>query len=213
MDNRPPSLHPHRLPPTRRRIHAAALKLFAEKGATQVAVSDLAAAAGVARGTVYNQHSDGPALFEEVTEHLVAEMSERMALGFEDVDDLALRMGLGVRHYVRRAHEELDWGRFVVRFAYSSRPLRRMWEGGPGTNLRMGIDSGRYAVRRGQTRAALGMIVGGVLSAMAAVLEGDLTWRVAGSGTAELLLLALGIDRKEARAIAAAPLPPLPKLF
>jgi AcrR family transcriptional regulator len=202
----------HHFRPTRRRLHAAALKLFAEKGATQVSVSDLAAAAGVARGTVYNHQADAAGLFEEVAEQLVAEMSARMASGFEQVDDMAMRMALGIRHYVRRAHEEPDWGRFVVRFAYSSAPLQRMWEGGPGMNLRRGIQSGRYAVRRGQMRAALGMIVGGVLSAMSAVLDGDLTWRAAGSDTAELLLAALGIERKEARTIASATLPPLPTL-
>jgi hypothetical protein len=56
------------------------------------------------------------------------------------------------------------------------------------------------------------MAVGGVLSAMAAVVEGELTWRVAGSDTAELLLASLGLGRKEAREIASAQLPPLPSI-
>ncbi len=198
------------LPPTRRRIHRAAMQLFAQKGSTELTVSELAAAAGVARGTIYNQLAGtGTALFEEVAEQIVADMSGRMALVFEDVEDYAVRMGHGVRFYVRRAHDEPDWGRFFTRFAYSGGPLQQMWEGGPGANLRRGIEMGRYTVRRGQTRAALGMIVGGVLSAMAAVLEGELTWRVAGADTAELLLIALGVERKEARAIATTALPPL----
>jgi AcrR family transcriptional regulator len=200
---------PH-LRPSRRRIHAAAMRLFAEKGTTQLAISELAEAAGVARGTIYNHQTDGPALFHEVAEHLVAEMSARMAKGFEEVDDMAMRMALGVRFYVRRAHQEPDWGRFVTRFAYNSTPLQRMWEGGPGDNLRRGIEQRRYPLRRSQLRAALGMIVGGVLSAMSAVLDGDLTWRAAGSDTAELLLAALGIARDEARRIASVPLPALP---
>ena len=199
------------LPPTRRRIHRAAMQLFAQKGSTELAVSELAAAAGVARGTIYNQLAgSGTALFEEVAEQIVAEMSGRMALVFEDIDDYAVRMSHGVRFYVRRAHDEPDWGRFFARFAYSGGPLQQMWEGGPGTNLRRGIETGRYALRRAQMRAALGMTVGGVLSAMDAVLGGDVTWRVAGSDTAELLLIALGIERKEARAIATTALPPLP---
>jgi hypothetical protein len=41
--------------------------------------------------------------------------------------------------------------------------------------------------------------------------RGDLAWHAAGSDTAELLLIALGVDRKEARALASTPLPPLPK--
>jgi AcrR family transcriptional regulator len=204
---------PQHLPRTRHRIHRAAMHLFAQKGATELSVSELAAAAGVARGTVYNQlAARGTALFEEVAEHIVSDMSGRMALVFDDVDDYAVRMSHGLRFYVRRAHQEPDWGRFFARFAYSGGPLQRMWEGGPGANLRHGMETGRYTLRRGQTRAALGMIAGGVLSAMAAVLEGEVTWRIAGTDTAELLLIALGVERKEARAIATAPLPPLPDL-
>lgn len=202
----------HRLRSSHRRIHSAAIKLFAEKGATQLAVSELAAAAGVARGTIYNNFSDGSELFDEVAGRLVTEMSERMALVFATVDDPAERLAYGVRWYAQRAHEEPDWGRFVTRFAYSCAPLRRMWEGGPGTNLRLGIEKRRYALRRGQMRAALGMVVGGVLSGMAAVLDGDATWRVAGCDTAELLLAGLGVERREARGIAVLPLPALPPL-
>jgi AcrR family transcriptional regulator len=199
--------------PTRRRIHRAAMQLFAQKGSTELTVSELAAAAGVARGTIYNQFAgSGTALFEEVAEQIVADMSGRMALVFENIDDYAVRMSHGARYYVRRAHDEPDWGRFFARFAYSGGPLQHMWEGGPGTNLRRGIEAGRDTIRRGQTRAALGMIVGGVLGAMAAVLEGDVTWRVAGSDTAELVLVALCVERREARAIATAALAPLPHL-
>lgn len=201
-----------RLRPNRHRIHTAAMRLFAQKGSSDIAVSELAQAAGVARGTIYNHGSDGPALFEEVAEQLVAEMSARMALLFDDIDDMAVRMAMGVRFYVRRAHEEPDWGRFVTRFAYSSPPLQRMWEGGAGDNLRRGIEQRRYPLRRSQLRAALGMIVGGVLSAMADVQQGEATWRSAGADTAELLLAALGIERGEARRIATQPLPDLPEL-
>jgi AcrR family transcriptional regulator len=201
-----------RLRPTHRRIHAAALKLFAQKGATQLAVSELAAEAGVARGTIYNNTADNLHLFDEVAAQLVEEMTERLWTAMADVDDAAARMACGVRSYVRRAHDEPDWGRFVTRFAYSSGPLRRMWEGGPGSNLRLGIEQRRYALRRTQLRPALGMTVGGVLGGMAAVLDGDATWRVAGRDIAELLLVGLGVERHEARVLSTLPLPPLPPL-
>jgi len=198
--------------PARQRIHMAAMKLFAEKGATQLAVSELATAAGVARGTIYNHLTDAHALFEQVAEQLVDEMSERLTRSFDGIDDSAVRMAQGIRFYVRRAHEEPHWGRFMTRFAYSNRPLRRLWATGPGVNLKAGIEDGRYAVRPEQTRAMIGMLAGGVISAMAAVIDGDLTWRTAGSDTAELLLVALGIAREEARSIATLELPPFPAL-
>jgi AcrR family transcriptional regulator len=194
----------------RQRIYAAAVRLFAEKGATQLGVSELAAAAGVARGTIYNNLTDADSLFDALAEELVDEMSERLTRSLADIDDPAVRMGCALRHYVRRAHEEPDWGRFMTRFAYSNRSLQRLWLAGPGLNLQEGIETGRYRVTREQTRAVLGMIAGGVIGAMFAVLDGQLTWRSAGADTVELLLVALGIDRDEARRIAAVELPPLP---
>jgi hypothetical protein len=47
---------------------------------------------------------------------------------------------------------------------------------------------------------------------MLLVREGIKTWRDAGSETAELLLLALGISPAEAMGLAAVELPPLPEL-
>lgn len=204
--------HREPLHPTRRRIHAAALRLFAQTGASELTISELAGAAGVARGTVYSHLAGSPPLLEDVASHLVDEMNARLTLCFAAFEDPAMRLAVGVRHYVQRAHAEPDWGRFILRFGYTSGPLQHLWSGGPGEDLRRGIQTGRYAVRKGQARALLGMAVGGVLSAMAAVLEGELTWRSAGSDTAELLLAALGLDRKEAREIASAPLPALPSI-
>lgn len=201
-----------RISPTRRRIHAAALKLFVEQGATKLSVSDLAAAAGVARGTIYNNLPDPDALFPEVAANLVHEMSVRITHSFAGIDDPAERIAHAIRHYVRRTHEEPNWARFMTQFAYNSESLQRLWVAGPGDNLKSGIKSGRYAVRREQVRAVLGMVAGAVIGAMIAVLDGDLTWRSAGSDTAELLLVALGLDREEARTIATLELPPLPPL-
>jgi hypothetical protein len=42
------------------------------------------------------------------------------------------------------------------------------------------------------------------------VLEGHGTWRDVGSDTAELVLVALGVTREEARALARSELAPLP---
>jgi len=62
------SAHPDLIPlnQARRRIHAAAMKLFAERGVTKVNISELAAAAGMARGTIYSHVPDVDGLFEEV---------------------------------------------------------------------------------------------------------------------------------------------------
>lgn len=198
--------------PARQRIYAAALRLFAEKGATQIGVSELATAAGVARGTIYNNLNDADALFEEVALQLIDEMTERLMRCFVNVDDPAARMAIGVRHYVRRTHEEPDWGRFITRFAFSNRAMQGLWQAGPGENLTEGLNSGRYTLGVRQLRIVLGMVTGGVVTAMTSVLDGETTWRDAAGDTAELVLVLLGIGADEARCLATIELPPLPTL-
>jgi AcrR family transcriptional regulator len=198
--------------PARQRIYAAAVRLFAEKGATQIGVSELAAAAGVARGTIYNNLNDADALFEEVARQLIDEMTERLMLCFVNVDDPAARMAIGVGHYVRRTHEEPDWGRFITRFAFSNRAMQSLWQAGPGGNLTEGLNSGRYKLGVRQLRIVLGMVTGGVITAMTSVLDGETTWRDSAGDTVELVLVLLGISAEEAHRLAAIELPPLPTL-
>ena len=53
-----------------KRIHEAALKLFAQKGTTEISVSELAQAANVARGTIYNNLEQPEHLFQQVAAQL-----------------------------------------------------------------------------------------------------------------------------------------------
>ena len=196
----------------RRRIHAAAMNLFAEHGVTKVHVSELAAAAGMARGTIYSHVPDVERLFEDVAAGLAHEMIVRVKAGFAGVDDPAARLSIGVRQYIRRAHEEPLWGRFMSRFGLSPTLLQALLDSDPLADLQAGVDSDRYHIGRAQLPAMVGLLAGGTLAAMLPVLDGHATWRDSGSATAELLLLALGIERAQARALATMELPPLPAL-
>lgn len=203
---------PRRVPPVttaRRRVQDAAMRLFAERGVTQVTVSELAEAAGVARGTVYNQGVDVDALFEQVATDLTAEMTTRIDATLARTRDPAERLALGIRLFVRRASEEPVWGRFVSRFSASSPTLRALMLGGPARDLASGVGAGRLKLRPDQQTAAIAMMSGSVLASILAVLEGHATWRDAGSTAAELFLRALGIAPAEARAISVRALPAL----
>lgn len=195
-----------------RRIYDAATRLFAERGVTAVNVSDLAEAAGVARGTIYNNGVSIESLFTEVAAHLADEMNRRVAASFEEVEDPALRIALGIRHYLRRAHEEPDWGRFIARFGLTPEMMQKLWSGPPTRDLMAGLDAGRFKFRLEQLPSAIAMIGGSVMSSLFLVLHGHQTWREAGSHCAELVLRGLGITPKQAAQLARAELPPLPKL-
>lgn len=197
------------LTPAQQRIHEAALKLFAERGVTHLNVSDLAQAAGVARGTIYNNLGDPDNLFAEVAASLAAEMNARVTASFEAVVDPAQRIAIGVRLYVRRAHEEPHWGRFITRFAFSNASLQKVWEGQPVVDMMAGLQTGRFHFRPDQLPSAMSLLTTSVLGAMFMVLEGIKTWREAGSDVAELVLIGLGLARAEARALAASDLPSL----
>ncbi|HEY9065934.1 MAG TPA: TetR/AcrR family transcriptional regulator [Burkholderiaceae bacterium] len=205
------------MPPTisaQQRIHRAAMELFAERGVTQVSVSELAEAAGVARGTIYNNLKQPEALFEAVAADLAAEMDRRIqqVLAGVALQDPAARLAVGVRLWIRRAHAEPHWGRFITRFAFSNPSLQAIWSGPPMADVMHGIEQGRYACRPDQLPSVLALLAGTVLGSMFVVLEGHRTWRDAGADAVELILVALGVARDESRSFAAAELPPLPEL-
>lgn len=193
----------------RRRIHAAAMRLFAERGVTKVSISELASAAGMARGTIYSHVPDVDRLFDEVAGQLAREMTERVVAGFDGISDPAQRLAIGVRQYIRRAHDEPLWGRFVTRFGLGPEVMQAVMSSEPLTDFEAGVESGRYLIARAQIPAMVALLAGGTLAAMQPVLDGHGTWRDIGSDTAELLLTALGVDREEARTLARSELPPL----
>lgn len=193
----------------RGRINGAALRLFAERGTTRVTVKDLASYAGVARGTVYAHVPSPEALFGEVAAELSAEMNARVSRTFEALDDPVARLAFGIRAYVRRAHEEPAWGRFMVAFAHQAPALQELWNGTPMQDVLAAHGRGRFAFELTQRASVMTMICGTTLGALRLVLDGHETWRTAGSAAAELVLRALGIAPAEARAYATAELPPL----
>lgn len=191
------------------KIHEAAARLFTERGARELSVSDLADAAGVARGTIYNNIPDPHALFDEVAAGLLHDMHARVSNSLRDVSDPAARLATGIRLFLRQAHEEPSWGRFVVRFGVSDDTMRRMLDQPPSVDLRSGLDSGRFRFAPTQLPSVLALIGGATLAAMQAVLSGRQTWRIAGEEVAELVLRALGLPDSTARDLAAMPLPTL----
>lgn len=193
-----------------RRLQRAALKLFAEKGVTRVNVSELAEAAGMARGTVYNNLTDPDGLFTEVAAQLSSELSEQIAGSFLQIPDPAQRLANGIRYFTRRAHEDPHWGRFICRFGLSTESLQEIWTGQPVKDLQEGLSIGRYVFEQEQLPSVVSLVTGTVLGAILLVLEGRKTWRNAGSDAAQLVLTAIGVPREEARTLATIELPALP---
>src|SRR5208282_2196125 len=199
------------LAPAQVRIYEAAVRFFAERGTTHASVTELAQAAGLARGTIYNNVENLDSLFEEVATALGDEMHARIVASFEAAEDPALRLARGIRFFVRRAHDEPHWGRFIVRFAFTTSTMRSLLSGPPARDLSEGLAKDRYSFRPEQMQSALAFVGSVTLAAMWLVLEGEKTWREAGSDAAELMLCSIGVAAQEAKALASADLPPLPE--
>jgi len=199
------------LAPAQARIYEAAVRIFADRGTTHASVTELAQAAGLARGTIYNNVENPDSLFEEVAAALGDEMHARILESFKTTDDPALRLARGMRFFVRRAHDEPHWGRFIVRFAFTTSTMRALLAGPPARDLREGIASGRYRIRAEQMPSVIAFVGSTTLAAMWLVLDGEKTWREAGSDAAEFMLCAIGVAPKEAWALAWTDLPPLPE--
>lgn len=193
-----------------RRLQRAALKLFAETGVTRVNISELAEAAGMARGTVYNNLSNPDNLFTEVAAQLSAELNDQIAGSFRQIPDPAQRLANGIRYFIKRAHEDPHWGRFICRFGLSTESLQQIWAGQPVKDLQEGLEKGRYVFQPEQLPSVVSLVTGTVLGAILLVLDGRKTWRDAGSDAAQLVLTAIGVPREEARALACMELPLLP---
>jgi AcrR family transcriptional regulator len=196
--------------PTGQRISDAAIRLFVEKGTTQLTISELAQEANVARGTLYRNMGSMESLFDRIVAELSADMHQRVSATFAGIDDSAARLATGVRLWVRNAHENPTLGRFAVRFGLSEESLRTILTGPPMHDINAGIAAGRYAIGSSSVQSVASLVLGATVSAMWMVIEGHQTWREAGSSTAELLLRALGIEADEAHEISMAELPRLP---
>jgi AcrR family transcriptional regulator len=195
--------------PAQRRIHLAAMRLFAEKGGTQLSISDLAQEAGVARGTVYNNVETMDLLFEQIATQLSQEMHQRISASIASVQDPAERLAYGVRFFIRRAQDEPQWAAFLTRFALSTASLRELFYSQATADVLKGLSEGRYSFHQEQLASVIALIGTATLGAMMLVNERIKTWRTAGTETVELLLLALGVDRQEAETLANLELPPL----
>lgn len=194
------------------RIYDAALKLFAEKGTARLTVRELADAAGVARGTIYNHCCSMTQLFEQVTAQLAQEMQERIVAALGTTGDPAQQLAHGIRIFVRRAHDEPHWGRFITRFAVNEPTLQTLWHGPLMLNLQQGVSAGRYELTDEQIMSASALCGSAVLAAILLVLEGHRTYRAAGSEFAEMTLRSLGLPCEHAHALAHTALPELPPL-
>ena len=171
-------LRPSRTTVTRQKLFDASMELIGERGAAVVTVDEIAAAAGVSKGTVYYNFGSKSDLIAQLLRHGVEILKARLlgAAGTETVDPmLAMEAMIG---------QAMDFMAEYPSFA-------RLWV---SENWRTPSEwQGTFAVLRGELLAVIGDAVGNVAKAYpvdASVPRGSLETAIFGA------CFVVGLDRQ-----------------
>lgn len=192
---------------TKTKIFRAALQVFAETGTEQLGVSELAEAAGVSRGTIYNNLDDPVIRFTDLSPFMADELMLLVEEAFQGEDDPAKRIVIAVKTIIRRAHHEPVWADFVLRHVLVDPVLQRFWATLPAAELRRGREMGVFDFDLGEISSVTSVMGGSTLIGMLYVRQGVKGWRDSGSEIAELVLRSVGVTKDEARRYSALHLP------
>lgn len=189
---------------TRQQLLDAALRIYARKGAGELALNELAEEAGVSNGTVYNYFRTREEVLEAVGLELAVQLSHHVAVVSEGITRGAERTAIGVRTFLGRASADPEWASAllsVVRYAEGMRSALALYV---RADLQAGLEQGDF--RYADEGVAMTLVVSATMGAMAAIVDGDAVAQH-DSIVAEMILLALGVTAAKARRIAWLPLP------
>lgn len=187
---------------TRSQIVTAALGVFAAKGPDAPVIDDFIQAAGVARGTFYNHFASTEELLDAASRMLEDNVMRWTLAAIGDIDDPALRFATGVRLWLRWSQADKVGCGFVV----GSRFRGPLVEKQLAADLKAGLDAGKF--RCASVQVARDLSVGTILEAMRRLM----TSRVPKNYTddvARMILQGVGVDKRTADKLMAAPLPPI----
>lgn len=188
------------------KLYSTAMRLFAQKSITQITIKELAEAAGVARGTIYNNFSSVEQIFEDIATQVTAEMTDKITAELVHLTHPAERLSTGIRIFIQYATQDPVCGQFILRFAVTTPTLNSLFKQTPYQDLVNGIEQGVFLLPMSKVDSAIALLSGGVLANIGLVLEGYKTWREAGSNLASFLLTAFGVPSDTASELANMPL-------
>jgi AcrR family transcriptional regulator len=185
---------------TQTRILEAALGVFGDMGPDAPKIDDFVRASGISRGTFYNYFETVGELLDATSEWTTREIIESIEAALEGIAGPALRLGVGLRLFFRKAQADPVWCRFVA----------RVWKLGgfelPARDLEEGLRAGVF--RAPSVAAARDVLFGGVREALLRIGSGR-TPAAYGAQLTEVLLQALATDGRRIAAVMNHDLPPL----
>jgi AcrR family transcriptional regulator len=188
---------------TRLALVRAGQKLFAERPVEIVSIDDIVQAAEVGRGSFYNHFADKDAFEREIVADARREMEQVIAAAMTHETDAARRTVLGVCVSIRFAHEHPVRARLVARQYIHGGMMNSALNEGVLADISLGILSGRFNV----PTAEIGVLTVIGLANAAMIRSMELPDILAKTTLAQqvslVILMALGVDAREAAGIAA----------
>lgn len=184
---------------TRRQLINAASKMIAEKGVAGLRLRDVTDLADVGFGSFYSHFSSKEQLVEAVVIDLMSSIARELIDRVTAMDDPAEAASAAHRWFVRNASVDQETARLIVHLDRADVLFQEMIAPYARQMLQSGIESGRF--RNFDVTTTLAYVVGATMAVTRGVLEGRLG-PDAETASAEVLLVALGLDEEQAKDIA-----------
>ncbi|CAA0098012.1 putative HTH-type transcriptional regulator [BD1-7 clade bacterium] len=196
---------------TRLKLLNSAMALFSRKDAQDVTINDITEGADVGFGTFYNHFESKDAIYEAVLFYAFDSFGEVVDAHLDRINDPAEKISTALRLTLREAKLKKDWGRFLVREAFSEMGLSSGLAPRLARDIDEGISQGRF--KHGDIDLMTLVIGASTVGCISIGLGEDSTHpqleedKTLGQRFIEHALKTLGLPDDEANRLAIVPLP------
>ncbi|PNG58429.1 Solvent efflux pump srpABC operon corepressor [Variovorax sp. WDL1] len=194
---------------TRVQLVQAAIQVFTARGFAGATMQELAAAAGMTTGTVYNHFKTKEEVARAVALLLADTLCRRIGESQQGIAEGAQRMAIGNQRYIWLAEQSPQWALMTLEVAAAAPELLLKIRDYVLGDLRLGVK--QKAFRIPSEAAAMDLINGTITQAMRSVAFG-LAPPNHGREVATCVLRGLGMEAAAAKEVAHRPLPPFPPI-
>ena len=190
---------------TRVELIAAAFRVFADKGFEAPVIDDFIIASGLSRGTFYNYFKTREEILKAVADELAREINARILPVLKPLTDPAERICASLLCFIGIAAADQTRGWILVRMIpVVGGPLNDHMRRHARNEIKKGVDRGRFQID--SIPAALDLGLGMAAMVIRSILAKHVPADYSRTAVA-MFMRSLGIDAKEARRVAAMPLP------
>ena len=194
---------------TRLQLVQAAIRVFSARGYADATMQEIATAASMTTGTVYNHFKTKEEVASAVALLLAHTLCRRITDSQQGVAEGAQRMAIGIRRYIWLAEQSPEWARMMLDVSAAAPEMLLELRDYVLADLRLGMK--QKAFRVPSEMAAMDLINGTVQQAMRTVALGGAPGSH-GREVASGVLRGLGMEWAEAKRTAQRALPPFPPM-